>query len=73
MGFFGSNGIQLSSCLEEGNNFAVAADESNDKDVNFYVLKCTKVPFTDVEEFEDTWRSLFLQDNIMVAEKYFKK
>ena len=42
---FGSNGTQLSSYLEIGDNFSVATDESNDEDVNFYVLMCTKVPF----------------------------
>ena len=70
---FGRNGTQLSSCLEVGDSFAVAADDSNDEDVNFYVLMCTKVPFTVVKEFEDAWGNSFLPDDIVVATKYFQK
>ena len=70
---FGSNGIQLSSYLEVGDNFAIAADESSDKDVDFFVLMCTKVPFIVIKEFEDAWGSSFLLSDIVVAGKYFQK
>ena len=70
---FGSKGIQLSSYLEVGKIFVVAANESNDEDVDFFVLMCTKVPFTVIEEFKDAWRSSFPLGNIVVAGKYFQK
>ena len=50
---FGSNGTQLSSCLEIDDNFVVAKDESNDDNVEFFVRMYTKVAFTIIEEFED--------------------
>ena len=48
---YGLNGSYFASTLEIRNNFVIIATPDNEENVEFYILKCPKQPFTCLKAF----------------------
>lgn len=70
---FGTNGENLASCLDLGENFATAAEEDNEEGVDFYLLVCCSKPYVVREAFTCPWGEQFLPGQLAVRARYFQK
>jgi hypothetical protein len=52
----GECGEYLANCFEVGDNFAVNAKESNEEDVNFYLVLCTQPTHIVAKDFTNPWK-----------------
>jgi hypothetical protein len=68
---FGGDGEAVGDMLNIGDNFAMPAEEDNDKGVDFYILQCQCPKFVVREAFECIRGGKFEVGNSVVASIYY--
>lgn len=65
----------LAECVELGDQFAVRAEEENEKKRHFFILKCTKVKYTVEERLRDPWNegNFFEPGFSVIAGTYYQQ
>ena len=69
---FGTDGKNLTSCLEIGDNFATKAEDGNEG-VDFYLLVCYSKPFVVKESFICLWGEEFSAGQLAIRGRYYQK
>jgi len=70
---YGVDDDHLASCISLRDNSIVNLEDGNEKEVDFYILLCTKTVFTFKQHFKCPWGQEFNAGDMVMAGKYYHK